>query len=77
MNLPGKPWSLKWEKIVKGLEVSPEKGLNVTEARRRHKQFGPNLLVRLRRLGGRIRHRCSYLHQCGDRIADNLPAQVG
>jgi Ca2+-transporting ATPase len=38
------PWAATHEEVLKALEVSPEKGLDAREAKRRAKQHGPNQL---------------------------------
>jgi Ca2+-transporting ATPase len=39
-----KPWSLSWEETAKKLRVSPEKGLDSEDARKRRQQYGLNRL---------------------------------
>jgi len=39
-----KPWSLSWEETAEKLKVSPEKGLDSREARKRRQQYGLNRL---------------------------------
>ncbi|MFW6114830.1 MAG: cation-transporting P-type ATPase [Thermodesulfobacteriota bacterium] len=39
-----KPWSFSWEETAAKLKVSPEKGLDDEETRRRRQQYGLNRL---------------------------------
>jgi magnesium-transporting ATPase (P-type) len=49
MNVPDKPWSRKWQEVVESLGVRKEMGLRAAEAKKRRKQFGPNLLREIKR----------------------------
>lgn len=49
VELPIAPWTLPWQDVIQDLHVSPNRGLDTVEVKKRYKKFGSNRLQEVKK----------------------------